>query len=361
MAKTYLAPGWAWFVSDQRLFFGMQEVRRADIPTFQVLNEWWGRDANRVYCAGSEMRNADVETFHVLNSLYARDARNVYTIKGPIREAEDASAFQAIGPTEHAFNTTNGYAKDARHVYHTVEEGKACVIKGADAASFTARGHGYGSDRSSVYFERKKVPGANPEKWQHIRGPHSRSEKNAYVLGKRIRGADGNRLESLPILAINECWSRDDKGYYRWDQPGDPGDYLRAFRQCFIFVGKVSNISLTWNRTESLGPTRADSWRIAEHAWIYVDCKEWLQRPDLDIAEFPRPGEPFKIGQGLRLGLLESREWMNEDRIWILLPGQDPGWAHPRLLLWNTEIWWEYSTLDQLDSVMRTIAAAASA
>ena len=110
MARSYLAPGWPWCVSDQRLFFGMQEVRRADIQTFQPLSVFWGRDANRVYCAGSEMRGADVRTFRVLNPLYALDARHAYTINGPI-PAADVSTFTAVGATDHAFSTTNGYSR----------------------------------------------------------------------------------------------------------------------------------------------------------------------------------------------------------------------------------------------------------
>lgn len=306
------------------------------------------------------MRDADVETFRVLNSLYAKDARNAYTIKGPIREAEDASAFKTVGRTEHAFNTTNGYAKDARLVYHTIVGGKASVINGADTASFTSRGNGYGSDNSAVYFERKKVPGADPDKWQHIRGPHSRSEKNAYVLGQRIREANGNCLESLPILERSEYWCRDDKGYYRWNQPGDPATYLKVFRQCFIFLGRVSNVSLTWNRTESLDPARSDSWAIAQHAWILVNCKEWIQKPDLDVAEVPRLGEPFKFGAGLHLELLAPPPWREEDRIWIFKPVQDHQRVERRLVLSSTMTWWEYSSLDQLDSIKKTIAAAGS-
>ena len=360
MAKSFLAPGWPWFISDGRLFFGMQEMRRADIPTFRPLNEWWGRDANRIYCAGSEMREADVETFQVLNSLYAKDARHAYTIKGPIREAE-VSTFGPIGTTEHAFNTTNGYAKDAQFVYHTIVGGKACAIKGADAASFTARGNGYGSHDAAVYFERKKLPGAHPENWRHIRGPHSHSEKNAYVLGQRIRGANGNCLESLPILETGECWCRDDSGYFRWDKPGDPEEYFRKFRQCFIFRGKVSKVSLTWNRTEPLDPRRSDSWSIAQHAWIFVDCKEWIQKPELEVAEVPRIGEPFKFGDGLHLGLPTPLTWMEEDRIWVFTPVQDHQRLEKRLLLSSTMVWWEYSSLDQLDCIQKTIAAAGSA
>lgn len=360
MVKSHLSPGLPWLISDQRLFYGAQEIRKADAASFRPLNEWWACDARRVYFMGSEMRKADIETFRLLNSLYAKDAQNAYTFTGPIREV-DVPTFDAVGPTEHAFNTMNGYAKDAHYVYHTILGGKACVIKGADPASFTSRGNGYGSDKSTVYFERKKVPAADPEKWQHIRGPHSRSDKNAYVLGKRIRGANGNTLESLPILESSEMWSRDDKGYYRWDLPSNPQDYLKEFGQCFVFVGRVSKVSLTWNSTESLDPALADSWRIAQHAWIFVDCLEWLQKPDLELAEFPKPGEPFKIGEGLHLSLLAPRDWMEEDRIWILKPQQDHQRVEKRLLLWNTHTWWEYSALNQLDSIKKTIAAAALA
>lgn len=222
MPREILLPGSVWAVSDQRLFFGMQEIRKADLSSFHVLGEWWARDATKAYCAGSEIRDANVNTFQVLNTLYAKDARRAYTMKGPILEVDDVACFEVIGGTDHPFNTSNGYAKDSRRVYHTILGAKACEIKGADAASFIARGHGYGSDKANVYYERKKVVGADPTKWQHIRGPHSRSGKNAYFLGKRIRGADGESLESLPQLLAGHCWSRDSNNYYRDDQPADP-------------------------------------------------------------------------------------------------------------------------------------------
>jgi len=360
MAKSVLVPGWPWYVKDGRLHWAMQQARRASVATFEPLGEYWGRDAERVYVAGSEMRDADRETFQVLNTLYAKDRRKAYTLKGPIAEA-DAATFEAIGPTEHAFNTTNGYAKDSRNVYHTTVGGKACVIKGADADSFVSRGHGYGSDSSAVYFERKRVPGADPAAWRLLRGPHSCSGTNAYVLGQRIGGADGRRLESLPVLEGPECWSRDDNGYYRWTEPGDPRQYFQEFRRCFVFLGKVSGVSLTWDRTNPLPPELEDSWAIAKHAWIDVVCREWLQKPDVHVTEIPKLGEPFRFGQGLRLCLLAPPTWMHEDRIWIFRPIEDPSWADGRLVLSCSEIWWEYLSLSQIDIIQSLIAATKSA
>lgn len=354
---TFLVPGWPWFVKEGRLHWGMQPTRRADVATFQPLGKYWGRDVSRVYCAGSEMRDADPETFRVLNDLYAKDARNAYTLKGPIAGA-DAPSFQAVGPTEHAFNTTNGYAKDDRAVYHTTLGGTACVIKGADTATFTPRGFGYGSDGTAVYYERKKVPGADPATWQHVRGPHSRSGKAAYVLGQRVRGADGNRLESLPILGVGEYWSRDVTGYYHWAEARDHREYLAAFRECFIFLGRVSGISLTWGRTNSLPPGDDRSWAVAEHAWIEVVCEEWLQRPAVEVAGAPVIGKAFRFGEGLRLSLLSPPRWTDERRAWILRPAQDPTRAERRLLLFSVPLWWEYGSPDRIDAITSLVEAA---
>lgn len=137
MSLPHFPLGMCWYFKKERLHFGMQEIRRADVSSFQVLNSWWAKDRYRVYCAGSEVRGADVDTFRVLNKLYAVDSKTAYTIKGPIRES-DVTTFEVVGETAHGFNTDNGYAKDANHVYHTIVGGKACIVKGADAKGHRA-------------------------------------------------------------------------------------------------------------------------------------------------------------------------------------------------------------------------------
>jgi hypothetical protein len=52
---------------------------------------------------------------------------------------------------------------------------------------------------------------------------------------------------------------------------------------------------------------------------------------------------------------------MEEERIWIFKPDQDHRSVERRLVLSSAQVWWEYSSLDQLDSIKKTIAAAASA
>lgn len=358
MESPYLVPGWSWHVKDGRLGWGMQSMRGADVATFQALSCFWGRDANRIYVAGSEMRDADPATFQVLNPLYAKDARAVYTLKGPIKEADPAT-FEAIGPWEHFFNTTNGYAKDCNHVYHTILGGKACIVKGADATSFTACGNGYGQDNSSVFFERTKLAGAAPRDWKHLCGPHSRASKNAYVLGRFIRGADGRRLESLPILNTADYWARDDEAYYHWDKPNDRDQYLSAFHDAFVFLGKAASISLSWNqRSVELSAEDPNSWSIADFAWLTITCKEWLQKPNLQVEQLPDIGEMYKHGAALHFKLHFPPTWMNEDRIWIFRTVQDvvPTARKPRLL--STQVWWGYSSRDHASLIQSLIEAA---
>jgi hypothetical protein len=334
-------------------------MSRIDAATYHPLNETWSRDAKRVYCVGSEIRGADPKTFQVLNRLYAKDHNRVYTLRGAIPEA-DAESFVVVGHTEHAFNTFNGYAKDSQRVYHTIEGGKACIIKAADSATFMALGHGYGTDQSRVYLERYPLKGAIPGIWRHLRGPHSHSDEEAYCRNQLIRSANGNHLESLPLV-LDGYWSRDNQGnYYHEDQPSDPARYFACFRECFLFTGTVSRVELSRRQSkELLDPLHADSWSMADHGWFYIDCQRWIQKPPIEVREIPQIGQPFRFGMGLHLSLLGSLDWMNEERIWIFPPTPDPSRVPEKLHLTTGNIlWWEYGSLDQFDSIMRTIAEA---
>lgn len=357
MPTQVLISGWPWYACDGRLHWGMQAMRRADLATFEPLGKYWGRDATRVYNCGSEMRDADRNSFRVLNELYAKDCRKAYTMMGPIAEA-DVATFEAIGPVLHPFNAENGYAKDCRGVYHTTLGGRTCILKGADPLTFIPRGNGYGSDATSVYFERRKVPGVDLQSWQFVRGPHSRSGKNAYVVGRRIRGADGRRLVSLPILELGGLWCRDDTGYYDRDVAVDPRGYLDVFRNCFIFTGKVSNVSLRFDRENYRPPQGPNPWAFADHAWIDVICSRILQRPDLEVAVEPRVGEPFRFGEGFHIPLLSPPTWMDEERIWIMRPRDSMRVGTLTLLVARN--WREYSPLGDLDMISELIAAAKS-
>ena len=359
MDKSKYAGNGPWWTRDDHVYFDEGKLSPVDISSFQPLGTTWARDAKRVYSHGLVIRGADPATFIAINSLYGKDDHHIYTLTGKMKEIE-ASTFVGIGPTAHWFNTENGYGKDSQFVYHTTVGGKACALKKADTLSFTSLGNGFGCDQAAVYFETKQLSGADPAEWNHIRGPHSRSGNKGYCLNKRIRGADGHRLESLPILESPDYWSRDEKGFFRWDEPRDSREYLDVFRDCFIFVGKVSNVELTYRRVHQIPADAPASWEFASHAWIWVVCKQWLQQPDVAVAEAPVIGELFRFGEGLHLNLLAPPTWMNEDRIWIFMPTQNYSRVEPSLRLSSVPLWSEYLALSQLEFIKGLIREANS-
>jgi hypothetical protein len=213
-------------------------------------------------------------------------------------------------------------------------------------------------DASAVYFQRKKLAGAKPGEWRHVRGPHSRSGKNAYCLEKKIRGADGRHLVSLPILGTGDFWSRDDKGYYRFDQPADPKPYFEEFRKCCIVVGLAVHAALTWKQTYSFPPQRPESWELAGHVWITVTCKGILQKSESPFEYSLEEGKDVRLGEGFHLNLLYPTSWLEEDRIWIFRPIQDQSRRERPVFFRPSQVWWEYSSMTDLEFVKNLIAEA---
>ncbi len=356
---SVIVRGWPWCEASGKLYFGgMHHIRYADRSTFDVLSKWWARDSKNVYSAGSVIRDADVESFTVLNELYAKDANRAYTMMGPIKGA-DVSTFTSIGDTKHPCSTYKRYAKDSQAVYHTTKGGKACLMKAADPATFTPLSHGYGCDSKHVFCERTKLPGAKPDEWEFIRGHHSRSAERAFLWNKRIKGARGNSLRSLPMIDFLDIWCRDDKSFFNRTSPANPQDYFLDFLNCFIFVGKVDHVELKCTQDDKeVSVDEPDAWMLAGHAWIYVTPSKWLQKPSMDGVPTPKIGKPVRFGQGMYLDSLTEGNWMDEDRIWMLQAHQDSSHVEPHCFFSCVNVWWEYLHLSELGFITDLIVEA---
>lgn len=344
--------GWPWSQAEDGIYWGCQKLRGVDHKSFVVLSDAWARDDRSVYSCGSRIRDADPESFRVLNEHYALDKSRVYTARAPIEGADPAS-FRVVGPTFHDFNVTNGYAVDGSAVYHTEYLYKARVLKSADCRTFRSLGRGYACDDTSVFFEAAKLSSARPDDWRHIAGPHSVSGKHAYWLAKRIKGADGGSLESLP--SNSGGWSRSGSSYFRCDTLADAKVYGSSFSTWFIFIGRVVNLELSCERYDPVSLSDPDPWRIARHVWVDVQAAKWLQRPQINLRSELTDGQPIRFGEGLRLRSLASPEWRTEERIWILYPVQHPGHREPHMFLYSIDQWWEYSDTTNLPIVNELI------
>lgn len=322
----------------------------ADATNRETLTDCWSRDAKHVYSVGRRIRNADRDSFTVLNEHYAVDRNRVYTPKGPVNVAHLPS-FRVVGPAFHWFNVSNAYAADQSNVYYTEFLYKARVVKTADPANFEALSHGYGADDKTVYWGWKRLSGASPNDWQFKAGPHSTSDQKAYCFAKRIKGADGHSLTSLPILQSNEYWCRADAEYYLGDTSANAQDYFAQFADCFIFIGRVADFVLSDRRGDNIPLDTVDRWAIAKHAWIDVAVSTWLQKPSINLAEPLINGRPIRFGEAMNFHHLSDESWINEDRVWILRPDQHHSYVEEHLYLARTECWWESSRITNLDLI----------
>ncbi|WP_425617799.1 DKNYY domain-containing protein [Anatilimnocola sp. NA78] len=358
MIVKYLVPGWIWHLRDGALHFGVDPMPRADLSTFVPLSDTWARDATRVYCFSREMRDADISTFRVLNSLYAKDSNFAYTMAGKIKGA-DAETFEVVGPIGHPFNTFNGYAKDRNQVFFHVQGGKVSPLKGADPNTFRTFGNGFASDASTVYCERTKLHGAKPADWIPLLGPYSRSGGTAYFRNEKIAGARADQLVPLPIIDYNK-WSRAGNDFFCGSQPGDSGEYLAQFRECFVFRGRATNIKLRWMNWQAdvqLDPLDPIAWQVAGASSIELVADQWLQQPKVQVKDHPQLGNPIWV-PGTDTELLTEQTWLNEDRVWVLRPVQMKRRAKLRDLF-PCDAWHQYSQLDQLPVIEQLIADAA--
>ena len=331
----------------------------------EVLSDCWSRDSEYVYSCDTRVKNADPQSFTVLNEHYAVDRERVYTPHSPITEA-DRSSFRTVGPVFHWFNVSNAYAADESKVYHTEFLYKARVLKTATPKSFRALTHGYGADEKNVYWGWKQLPGAAPADWEFVGGPHSRSGKNAYCFAKKVKGADGRTLTSLPVIDSGEYWCRTDSSFYNWENAGDGRDYLKKFADCFIFIGRVVNIAISDKRRESVPLDNPNRWILANHMWLDVKVSSWLQKPNVVLASPLIDSAPIRFGEGMHFHELSDESWLGGDRIWILKPVQSHRHVQPHLVLEITGNWWESSRLSNLELIdglikeSRMLAASAT-
>lgn len=156
-----------WTTQDGKVLWRHYPVRGADAKSFVPIDETWAKDAKHVYCQYSILKGADVSTFEVLNPLWARDRTTAYYTHGRIAEA-NASTFKAldtgivpVGDGHDALHA--GFATDGDSVFfYMMTIGKPSKLPKADSASFQVVGPRFGRDFKAAYFERFRIPRADP-------------------------------------------------------------------------------------------------------------------------------------------------------------------------------------------------------
>jgi len=196
-------------------------IRGADPETFIAFDNGSGMDKNSVYVRHDSLKDVDKDTLIFLDKHYSKDKKNVYGASVKI-EGVDLESFELIKGTS--------YAKDKTSVYFSTERMEGIdpnlaqffiggfmrsgsniykansLIKGINAAKFTAIDNNYSKDDTNVFYNRnvtistienrpgnvKKatIQGANVDKFVAINASYSKDDKNVYCKGKILPEAD---------------------------------------------------------------------------------------------------------------------------------------------------------------------------
>ncbi len=154
------------------VYFQDQKVESADVRTFKILNEFYGKDAKNVYFMG-RIHKSDVATIVPVDIAYAKDKKNVYGWNGKPVRGVDPKKFQMIGKT---------YGKDAKYVYNILAGIEK--VEGANPKTFQDIKHTYGKDNRKVYYNGREIEGADLETFEVLKNFGDAKDKNhKYAMG----------------------------------------------------------------------------------------------------------------------------------------------------------------------------------
>lgn len=152
----------------------------ADPATFKSVNDWLGRDAQRVYFQDKLVPSADPATIEAKDYPLSRDKNDYYYQSAPMHVA-DMSTFKILKRFEDDF-----WAKDSQCAYFDTLH-----IAGVDLASFKVKSFSHAVDKNHVYILGKILPLADPATYDHDwKGFYSRDKSHIWYTGELLEDAD---------------------------------------------------------------------------------------------------------------------------------------------------------------------------
>ena len=152
----------------------------ADPVTFKSVNDWLGRDAQRVYFQDKLVVGADPATIEAKNYPLFRDKNDYYYQTAPMQVA-DMSTFKILKRFEDDF-----WAKDSQCAYFDTLH-----IAGVDLPTFKVKSITHAIDKNHVYRFGKILPLADPSTYvEDWKGYYSRDKAHIWYMGDLVEGAD---------------------------------------------------------------------------------------------------------------------------------------------------------------------------
>ena len=212
-------------------------VPQADPATFRHLGGDWGQDAKRVFVQ-NKVKKLDFATFQYMNPVYTKDVNNLYDWEGAIKGADaetfevlDAGVIIAAEITSRAWAC--GYARDRNAVYfHDQMFGRATALRGADPATFVSLRNRYGHDAESVWFDKSRIPKANPKTWVHLGRGWSIDGERVFYGTTEVAGVDAGSFTVVAAPTVSNL-AADCQRFYENHLPIPESEFWKEVSENF--------------------------------------------------------------------------------------------------------------------------------
>lgn len=228
------------------------EIDRASV---QLLGGGWARDRTRIYCHGAPV-DVDVASFRVLggcrtnayagreHGAYAKDAHRVFR-GGSI--LQDSYSLRDVEVNASAFELRGEFfAIDDRHVFALSRPQR---LEGADPATFAALGGLWAKDAEHVYYDARRVTGAEARGCELLGDVYLRTASGVFVDGN-LAQVDPDTLE-----AVGHGWARDATGLWHRGRRVDDAD-MATFGPSPLARGLMQDATTVHDAHSSVRPTR---------------------------------------------------------------------------------------------------------
>lgn len=174
----------------QKSFNGMMQshtVDGADRDSFEIVNEYYGKDKDKVYYKGRAIQGCDPKGLKMMGdaNLYCQDGERVFVETKLV--SQDAQNFQHQGA---------GYSTDSSHVFFLGQS-----IEGADPKTWKSLGDkgAYGHDDQRAFHDGKPLAGeVQLDSFEPLNYYYSRDSRTVWYRDQVIEGADAPSFETDP-------------------------------------------------------------------------------------------------------------------------------------------------------------------
>lgn len=214
--------------------YAKQELK-IDKETFQEISAVYSKDKNGVYVIENrgwkKLEGLDPVTFEIINisgsaRQYLKDKNGVYSIDGD----SDNLVLEKLPYDPQTYEVINQlYSRDKNNIYYDNKK-----IEGADLPTFQRIDeYIYSKDKNNIYFRGKKISGVDKETFEKIdKYNYSKDKNNIYYDDKKIEGVDKNTFELTYDFGsvVNEYYSKDKNNVY-YENKKLKGIDVKTFRK----------------------------------------------------------------------------------------------------------------------------------